>query len=125
MCRDCSAAHLLLHTLWKQFHQCHPPRYPTGAAIKTPRQFLQPIAEALLQFHQQPAFFQSRFMIPATQGAIQKQSLYFAQRPDHCFHRVPAQLFKCSDALIAVDDQVTIRLFACNHDDRRLLATAG
>lgn len=125
MRRDRAAAHLLLHTLRKQFHQAHPPRHPTGAAIETARQFLQPIAETLLQFHQQPAFFQSRFMFPAAQGAIQKQSLHFAQRPEHRLHRVPAQLLECSDPLIAVDHQITIRLFACDHDDRGLLTARG
>jgi hypothetical protein len=44
---NCSAAHLLLHTRRKQFDQPHAPRYPTRAAIKTPRQLLLVIAEAL------------------------------------------------------------------------------
>jgi hypothetical protein len=77
--RDGAVAHLLLHTVRKQLDQSHPTRHPTRAAIKTPRQFLQPIAEALLQFHQQPAFFQSRLVIARTHRAIQKQSLHFAQ----------------------------------------------
>jgi len=125
MRRDRPAAHLLLHTLRKQFHQAHPSRHPTAAAIKAARQLLQPIAETLLQFHQQPAFFQSRFMIPAAHGAIQKQSLHFAQRPDHRLHRVPAQLLECSHPLITVDHQITISLFGCDHDDRRLLTARG
>jgi hypothetical protein len=33
-------------------------------------------------------------------------------------------LLQCRDPLIAVDDQITIRLLGRNHDDRRLL-TAG
>jgi hypothetical protein len=63
MRRDCAVAYLLLHTLRKQLHQSHPTRHPTRAAIETPRQFLQPVAEALLQFNQQPSFFQSRLVI--------------------------------------------------------------
>jgi hypothetical protein len=125
MRRDRAAAHLLLHTRRKQFHQRHPPRHPTRAAIKTPRQLLQPMAEALLQFHQQPALFERCVVVPTTHGAIQKQSLQLAHRPDHRLHRVPAQLLKGSDSLIAVDHQITINLFGCDHDDRRLLAARG
>jgi hypothetical protein len=55
---------------------------------------------------------------------VKKQSLHFAQRPDHRFDRVPAQLLECGDPLVAVDHQVTVRLLGSNHDDRRLL-TAG
>jgi hypothetical protein len=124
MRRDCALAHLLLHTLRKQLDHAHPTRHPARAAIETPRQFLQPKAEALLQFHQQPAFFQSRLVIARTHRPVQKQSLRFAQRPDHRFDRVTAQLLKCRDPLIAVDQQIFIRLFGGNHDDRRLL-TAG
>jgi hypothetical protein len=61
--RDRAVAHLLLHTVGKQLDQPHPTRYPTCAAIKTPRQFIQPISEALLQFHQQPSLFQRRLVI--------------------------------------------------------------
>ncbi|MHB1699872.1 MAG: hypothetical protein ACYCSN_06985 [Acidobacteriaceae bacterium] len=124
MRRDGAVAHLLLHTVGKQFHQPHPPRHPTRAAIETPGQFLQPIAEALLQFHQQPAFFQRRLVIATTHRPVQKQGLHFAQRPDHRFDRVTTQLLERGDPLVAVDHQVTIGLFTRNHDDRRLL-TAG
>jgi hypothetical protein len=69
----------LLNTLREKFDQCHPPRHPTRAAIETAGQFLQPIAEALLQFNQQPAFFQRRLVIARTHRPVQKQSLHFAQ----------------------------------------------
>ena len=104
MRRDDAVAHLLLHTLGKQLDQAHPTRYPTHAAIKTPRQFLQPIVEALLQFHKKPAFFQSRLVIARTHRPVQKQGLHFAQRPDHRLDRVPAQLLERRDPLIAIDD---------------------
>jgi hypothetical protein len=122
--RDGAVAHLLLHTFGKQLNQAHPTRHPTRAAIKTPRQLLQPIAEALLQLHQQPAFFQSRFVVARTHRPVQKQSFHFAQRPGHRLDRVPAQLLERRDPPIAVDDQISIRLLGRNHDDRRLL-TAG
>ena len=60
MRRDGAVAHLLLHTVGKQLDQAHPPRHPTRAAIKTARKSLQLVAEALLQFNQQPALFQRR-----------------------------------------------------------------
>jgi hypothetical protein len=124
MRRDRAAAHLLLHTVRKQFDQSHPPRHPARAAIKTARKRLKPVAEALLQFHQKPTFFQSRFVIARAHRTVQKKSLHFAQRPDHRLHRVPAQLLECGDPLVAVDHQVTVRLLGWNHHDRRLL-TAG
>jgi hypothetical protein len=122
--RDGAAAHLLLHTLRKQLDQAHPARHPTRAAIKTPRQFLQTVVEALLKFHQKPAFLQSRLVITTAHGTIQKQSLHLAQRPDHRLDRVPAQLLERRDSLIAVDDEISVRLLGLNHHDRRLL-TAG
>jgi hypothetical protein len=61
--RDRAIAHLLLHAVGKQLDQAHPTRHPTRAAIETPRQLLQPVVEALLQFHQKPAFFQSRLVV--------------------------------------------------------------
>lgn len=122
MRRDRALPHLLLHTVGKQLHQSHPPRHPTRAAIKTAGQLLQPIAEALFQFHQQPALFQRRLVIAAAHGSIQKQGLSFAQRPDHRLHRVPAQLLERRHPLVAVDDQVMLRLRGGHHHDRRLLA---
>ena len=104
MRRDGALAHLLLHTLGKQLDQAHPTRHPTRAAIKTLRQFFQPVMEALLQFHQKPAFFQSRLAVARTHRPVQKQGLHFAQRPDHRLDRVPAQLLERRDSLIAVDD---------------------
>ena len=124
MRRDCAVAHLLLHTRRKQLDQAHPTRHPTRAAIETARQLLQPIAEALLQLHKQPAFFQSRLVIARTHRPVKEQSLHFAQRPDHGIHRVTAQLLETRNPLIAVDHQIFIRLIGRNHDDRRLL-TAG
>jgi hypothetical protein len=124
MRRDGAVPHLLLHTGRKQLDQAHPTRHPTRAAIKTPRQFLQPIAEALFQFHQQPALFQRRLAIAPTHRPVKKQSLHFAQRPDHRIHRVTTKLLERHHPLIAVDQQILIRLLGRNHDDRRLL-TAG
>jgi len=121
---DGAVAHLLLHTVGKQLDQSHPSRHPARTPIETARQLLKAIAEALLQFHQQPALFQSRFVVARTHRPVQKQSLHFAQRPDHRLHRVLAQLLQSRDPLIAVDHQVSIRLPGCDHYDRSLL-TAG
>jgi hypothetical protein len=122
--RDGAVAHLLLHPLRKQLHQAHPPRHPARAAIKTASQLLQPVAEALLQFHQQPAFFQRRVVIARTHRPVKKQGLHFAHRPDHRLDRVTAKLLERGDPLVAVDHQILIRLLGRNHHDRRLL-TAG
>jgi hypothetical protein len=118
---DRAIAHLLLHTVRKQLHQTHPPRYPTRAAIETAGHLLQPIAEALLQFNQKPALFERRFVIARTHRPVQKQSLHFAQRPDDRLHRVPSQLLQRRYPLIAVYDQIVFRLLGSNHHDRRLL----
>ena len=122
MRRNRPAAHMLLHARGKQLDQRHPPRYPTHAAIETARQFFLSITKALVQLHQQPAFFQRRLLGAAAQTAIQKQSLRFAHRPGHRFDRVPAQLPERRHPLIAVDDDVMIRLRGGDHDDRRLLS---
>jgi predicted Zn-dependent protease len=52
MSRERTAADLLLHAFWEQFHQRQAIRYPTHAAIESARQFLQAVAEALLEFGQ-------------------------------------------------------------------------
>ena len=124
MRRDRATAHLLLHPFGKKFHQRQTPRYPARAAVETPRQLLQPITETLLQFRQQPAFFQCRIALPPTHGAIKKQSLALAQRPDHRLHHVPAKLCERRNALVAVYDQIMPGLLAGHHHDGRLL-TAG
>ena len=76
---DRAIANLLLDSVGKQLHQPHPARYPTCAAIETPSQLLQPIAEALLQFNQKPALFKSRFVIAHPHRPVQKKSIHFAQ----------------------------------------------
>jgi hypothetical protein len=101
---DRPAADLLLHPFREQFHQRQAVRDPTHAAIKTARQLLQAVAEALLEFRQQPAFFQSAVSFRATQRAIQQQRFRFAQRPDHGLDRVSAELFESGDALVTIDD---------------------
>jgi hypothetical protein len=61
-------------------------------------------------------------VIATAHGTIQKQGIHFAQRPDHSLHRVPAQLLERRHPLVAVDDQVMLRLLGGDHDDRHLLA---
>jgi hypothetical protein len=55
--QDLALAHLLLGRFGQNLHQRQPPRYPAHAAIELARQVIQPIAEAQLQFRQQPAHF--------------------------------------------------------------------
>jgi hypothetical protein len=104
---DFTLAHLLLDGLRQKLDQRQPPRHPAHAAVKPPRQLIQSITEAPLHLRQQPALFQRSFVLGETQRTFQQQSLGLAHRPDHRFHRVPAQLFERRDALVAVDDQIT------------------
>jgi hypothetical protein len=48
LCQDFALAHLLLDRFRQNLHQRQPPRYPAHAAIEPARQFIEPIAEALL-----------------------------------------------------------------------------
>jgi hypothetical protein len=125
MGRDGTTADLLLHAFREQFHQRQPVRYPTHAAIKSARQLLHTVVEALLEFRQQPAFFQSAVSFRPTQRAIQHQCLRFAQGPDHGFDRVSAELFQGRDALVTVNDQIAIRLIRNSDDDDRCLLSRG
>jgi len=57
------------------------------------------------------------------QRPLQQQSFGFAHRPDGGFHRVPAQLLECGDALVAVDHHVAAAVVrGGDHHDGRLLA---
>lgn len=123
---DLARAHLLLHAVGKQLDQGQATRYPTHTAIELASQFLQAIAEPLLQLRQQPALFQGAVGLRPTQRAVQHQSLDFAQRPEHRFDRVPAELLESRDALVTVDDQIVIWLIRHSDDhDRRLLSRSG
>jgi hypothetical protein len=119
---DSALAHLLLEGFRQKIDQGQPPRHPTRAAIKAAGQLLLPIAVALLQFRQQPALLQRGLLFGPAQRAVQEQSLDFAHWPDQRFHRVPAQLLERRQALVAINDQVAVRLaFDRHHHDRRLL----
>ena len=106
---DFALAHLLLDGLRQKLDQRQPPRHPAHAAVKPAPQFIESVAEALLHLRQQPALFQRGLVFGEAQRAVQHQSLGFAQRPDHRFHRVPAQLLERRQAFVTVDDQVAIR----------------
>lgn len=124
--RDLARAHLLLHAVGEQLDQGQATRYPTHTAIELSSQLLQAIAKSLLQLRQQPAFFQGAVWLRPTQRTVQHQSLDFAQRPEHRFNRVPAQLLESRDALVTVDDQITIWLIRHSDDhDRGLLSRSG
>jgi len=58
--------------------------------------------------------------------AVQQQGFGLAPGPDHRFQRVPAQLLERRDTLVAVNDQVAVRL-VCDghHHDGRLLPRGG
>jgi hypothetical protein len=68
---DLALAHLLLHDLRQQFHQCQPPRNPAHAAVEPPCQLIQAVAETLLQLAQQPAHLQRGLLSGKAQRAVQ------------------------------------------------------
>ncbi len=120
---DSALAHMLLDGLRQKIDQRQPSRHPTEAAIKAARQLLPSIVVALLQLRQQPALLQRGLVFGEAQRAVQHQSLGLAHRPDHRFHGVPAQLLERRQALVAIDDQVAVRLaFGRHHHDGRLLS---
>jgi hypothetical protein len=121
--RDLPGPHLLLHAFGKLFDQRQPARHPTDAAIEAPRQLIQPVSEALLEFGQQPAFFQRRLAFGQVDRTVQHHSVGLGHRPHYCLDRVAPQLLERRDALVAVDDQIAVRLAGhCHHHDRRLLS---
>jgi hypothetical protein len=123
---DLAVAHLLLNDFGQQFDQRQPPRYPTYAAIKTARQFIETIAEALFQLGQQPALLQSRLVRGVAQRTVQHQSLSLTHWPEQSMHSVAAQLLERRDALEAVNHQVSVGLIRHGYDnDGRLLAEGG
>jgi hypothetical protein len=104
MGRDRTTADLSLHALGKLIDQRQTARYPTQAAIKPARQLVETIAKAVLQFNQQPAFFQRGLVFRPAQRTVQDQRFGLAHRPDHGLYRVPAKLLHRRDPLVAVDD---------------------
>ena len=126
MRRDLALAHLRLDGFGQKFDQRQPPRHPTHAAVEPARQLVEAVAKALLHLLEQPALFQRALLLGETQPTVQQQGLGLAHRPHHRFHGVPAQLPQRRDALIAVDDHVTVGLaFGRHHHDRRLLPRFG
>jgi hypothetical protein len=123
--RDFALAHLLLHTFGKQFHQSQTTRHPTHTAIQPSCQLLHAVTEALLQFGQQPAFFQGALALRKTQAAVQHHGFGLPHRPHHRFHRVPPQLLQGRDPLVAVNDQVAILLVGYSHHHDGRLLTRG
>jgi hypothetical protein len=123
LCQDLALAHLLLDRFRQNLHQCQPSRHPTHAAVEPARQLLQPVAEALLQFRQQPAHLQRAFVFAQSQRAVQQHGRGFTHWPHHRFHRVPAQLLQSHDPFIAINDHVAVCFaFGRHHHDGRLLA---
>ena len=123
VCGDFALAYLLLDGLRQKFDQRQSPRHPAHAAVKPARQFIEAVAEALLHLRQQPALLQRGLVLGKAQRTVQQQSLGFAHRPDHRFHRVPAQLLERRDALVAVDHQIAVVVVRGeNHHDGCLLA---
>ena len=61
--RDASFADLLLHRFRQCFHQRQTARHPGRAAVETPRQFFNRVAELFFHLSQQPALFERCFRL--------------------------------------------------------------
>jgi hypothetical protein len=124
--RDLALPHLLLDALRQKLHQRQPPPNPAHAAIEPLRQLFQAVAETLLQFGQQPAHLQHGLMLGKTQRTLQQHGRGFAHRPNYRLHRVSPQLLQNRDPLIAINDDIAVRLaFRRHHYDGRLLPRCG
>ena len=117
---DFTFAHLLLDRFRQRLDQRQAARHPARAAVETPRQIVDRVAEPFFHLRQQPALFQRAIRLAHAQRAVQQQRLGFAHVPDDGMHRVAAQRLERGDPLVAVDDEVAGRLL--DHDDGRLLA---
>ena len=60
---DASFADLLLHRFRQGFHQRQTARHPCGAAVESPRQFFDRVAELFFHLSQQPALFERCFRL--------------------------------------------------------------
>jgi len=123
---DLAGTNTLLHRFGKLLHQRQTARDPADAAIEAPRQILQAVAEALLQFHKQPALLQRGFLRRQAHRPVQHQRVGFAHVPNYGVYCVAAQLLQCRHPLVAVDDLVAIGFVGNNHNhDRCLLSRCG
>jgi hypothetical protein len=124
--QDLALAHLLLDCLRQDLHQRQPPRYPAHTAIEPARQFIEAVAEALLQLRQQPAHLQRGLAFGQTQRAVEQHGRGLAHRPHHRFHHIPAQLLQRRNPLITVDHHIAVCLaFGGYYHDGRLLPSVG
>lgn len=60
---DAPLADLLLHRFRQCLHQCQAARHPGRAAVETPRQFFDRVAELFFHLGQQPALFERCFRL--------------------------------------------------------------
>jgi hypothetical protein len=63
LCCDASVADLPLHRFRQGFHQRQTARHPCGAAVESPRQFFDRVAELFFHLSQQPALFKRCFRL--------------------------------------------------------------
>jgi len=121
--RDLAHAQQLLHLLGQLLDQGQPPRGPAHAATEAARQLLETQGQALAQLGQQPALLQRRRARSAHQVALEDQRLGRRQVPLHRAHRVLAEAPQRPQTVVAVDDDVALRLAGqAHHHDRHLLA---
>ena len=119
---EVAVAHLLLDRFRERFHQRQSARHPCRAAVETPRELVDCVAEFLFHLRQQPALFERRFRLAVhAQGTDQQQGFGFAHRvQNNGVDGVSPQLPERGDALVTVDHQILRALLDDN--DGRLLS---
>ena len=119
---DTAFAHQLLRRFRQRFHERQAARHPRRAAVETPRQIVNRVAEPFFHLRQQPPLFKRRFRLAVhAQGTNQHQGFGFAHRvPNDGVDGVASQLLQRGDALVAVDHQILRGLW--DDDDGRLLS---
>ena len=75
---------------------------------KSAGQFLQPIADVLLQFGKEPTLFERAPLLGPAQGTVQQQRFGFAHGLQDRFDGGPPHLLEGRDALVVVDHQVAV-----------------
>ena len=125
MRRDLPQTNLLLDGIRKEFHQRQTARYPTGAPVKLPCQFVEAVSETMLQFGQQPALFQRARALRCSHRLLEYKGFGPGHWPDCRRYRVAAQSLQSGNPFIAVDHQIAVDLLRDCHNNDWYLLTCG
>jgi hypothetical protein len=120
---DSAFPHFLLDRVRQELDQRQTPRDPTGTAVKAAGEFVQPVAETLFEFREQPALLQGSLALGCPQRLAEQKRLGFVHLPHRSAHGVATHPPQGRYPLVAVDDQIAVRIVTDGYDhDRHLLA---